>query len=277
MVRGKGLYRLLGMMAVILVLAGIGEAGVVFVPAHLSADEPGGTVSWADWSEDDPQTLSCDTAKTYICIFDDATLGADEVGYGYTSGADLVMTESGNVPGATGTPLYRQLTSGSSQKFTFTVNLQNMLSGQASWFVLLKFTDYASAGNNGMLLAWNGAGNVAGTMHLRFDAGGVLSVNAPGLAGTVTAGGINATDDEVYVAVWRKSGGDVRAGFQVGSKITSWAGLNANNRVSAAGAAFTNPAASNPAIVGQRAGWEYVTVKLHYIILSREPEVFVSD
>lgn len=237
-----------------------------------------GPYTWETWPESDQSNLDCDYAsKTHVVLLDAPGAGDNETGFGAASGANLVWTQSGNVPGVVAD--YRSLTAASSQKFSFPVALQNILAGSESWFFLAKVTDWVSI-TNAMLLAWNNAGTFTG-FAIRKQATGdtshMVDFIAPGLAATSTTGTLLDTDDDVCIACWRKAGGDTRAGFKVGSKITSWAGIPANQRVSGAGGSAFNITATAAGILGQRAGAEYSTAKLHYVIISTEPEIFISD
>ena len=164
-----------------------------------------GKATWSIWDEIGQSTLlSADyTNKTHIQIFDNINAGGNGTGYGVVSGANLVYTDvTSDIPGAAGTPLYRQITQASTQKFTFTTVLQNILDSEDDWLVMMKASDLATAGN-GLLLGWNNAA-ILGGLAFRRDTNSKLGVVAPGMVATATADNIGAGDDEVYIAVWRK-------------------------------------------------------------------------
>lgn len=238
--------------------------------------------SWANWPEDDPATLDCDFGNaTHVVIFDDVAALANETGTGVATGADLDWVQSGSVPGAVsgnGTlPTYRQLDDSASQKFSFSVALQNMFKNATDWLWMFKGSDLATSGN-AILINWDGQAGLS-NFGARRHAGGGLEVVAPGLASGNTTDAIDPDADEVYIAIWRKNGGATRAGFKVGEKITSWAGIPANQRRTGAGSDF-NLAATTAGILGQRAGAEYFKVKAHFLIIStgaRDIDKFITD
>lgn len=68
------------------------------------------SVSWADWPENSEATLQ--SATTYVALMENPTANGDEAGQGGgLSGSDLTLTLTGNIPGAAGSPPYRDFTS----------------------------------------------------------------------------------------------------------------------------------------------------------------------
>jgi len=91
----------------------------------LRAGEAGAGGSWAEWDEQSESTLDVDqdgdgNEDTYICFFENTSAGGNETGRGGgLAGADLVLTQAGNIAGAIGSPPNRQL-DGSDDYFSFT-------------------------------------------------------------------------------------------------------------------------------------------------------------
>ncbi len=140
----------------------------VFIGCHVNTAAGGG--SWTDWDKASEDTLALDqngdgAEDTYVALFENTVAGGDETGLGGgLSGADLILSQAGNVLGAKGTHAYRALTAASSQRFDVPVNRQNTLNGKAEGLIMLKISDY-SYGGNGMLLAWDGVGTVLDSAH----------------------------------------------------------------------------------------------------------------
>jgi len=93
--------------------------------------------SWENWDETRMRTLASN--DTFICFYDGAE-GEDEVGLGCgLTGADATITDGGGVaiPAATGTPLYRSLTT-SNQWFSASDAICNIIAGEPQWTLILK-------------------------------------------------------------------------------------------------------------------------------------------
>ena len=101
----------------------------------------GGASSWTDWAETDESGWG--DADTYISLFENTSAGGNETGQGGgLSGVDLVLTQIGNVAGATGSPPTRAL-DGTSNGFTPANAIANLLdSSTGGWTFLVKVKDF---------------------------------------------------------------------------------------------------------------------------------------
>jgi len=91
---------------------------------------------WAAWDETSESGLASD--DTFVCFFENPSAGGDETGQGGgLTGSDLVLTQSGNVAGATGSPPSRQL-DGTDDYFSGTLNLPELIINPGDEFSIIR-------------------------------------------------------------------------------------------------------------------------------------------
>lgn len=191
----------------------------------------GGTASsWANWNEASENTLDVDqdgdgVEDTFIAFMENTLAGGDETGQGGGfSGADLVLSQNGNIAGASGSPPSRTL-DGSDDYFTVTNTFRDWLSGEGTYGIIFKVEDWNPADSYECLFFWRDGNliNLRSTLNTR-----ELTVNFDGTSLTTT----NAmpTSGVLYCYVGC-DGSDFRIGFST-TKPTKWSDFAANDRAS---------------------------------------------
>jgi hypothetical protein len=97
-------------------------------------------LKWKAWDEATQDTMAC--ADCYCALFDAPGAGDDETGAGFgLTGADLVLTETGTVPGVSAG--YRQLAKASNQWFRDNDGIlgESCYGASTNWTVILKYAD----------------------------------------------------------------------------------------------------------------------------------------
>lgn len=240
------------------------QASNVFISGHRTS---GGGASWADWNETDEAGWG--DAGTFISLFENTSAGGNETGQGGgLSGADLVLTQVGNVAGAVGSPLSRDL-DGGDDYFHFTENLANVLAGQATWSVILRVADISTSNNwSEALFKVRGASDL---IAINWSWGTAL----PLFRATKDGGGIIATQPSAsdytgtkYWAIWC-DGTYVRGGY-CSTKPTKWSDFAATARVSATSACqFTDGDFPTERKIGiNEDATHYPNCDLYYIVIS---------
>jgi len=246
--------------------------GRIIVPHRrriLRAGEAGADDPWASWDETSEAGLASD--DIFVCFFENPSAGGDETGQGGgLSGSDLVLTQTGDVAGATGSPPKRYF-DGTNDYFAFTKNLMyNTILG-STWTIIIKFTDYEWVS----LGYWFGL--VADNVNLFIrndetaskpewivqDKDGVRQLNNMN-----TSDAIPGTGD-VYIAAWQGAGHNVRAGFTVGSKPTKWSDFETTKRVEGSGSSDLTD--SSVATFTGQIGFKdsyYWKGSMYYVVLS---------
>lgn len=233
-------------------------------------------ISWATWTG--TESGFGDSANTFICNSEGS---GDEIGQGYTSGLNLVLTDNGTIgavsggfralDGATG---YFSMTLGLSNIFTatntFTAIVQFQNFSQVAGDPLFYFTDAAL--NNGVYLVRSGANPAL--LRGAVLVGGVAKLNttttdALPAAGTYWAA-IGCTGS-VYFAGFTNTGSGA-----IGQPV-KWSDFTANNRISNTVAAVQ--LANNVLDTNRNVGFDgtanYSAFNFGRLILSRS--VLISD
>ena len=189
-----------------------------------------GVTSWADWDETD---LTLATDNIFVVLYHNTVAGSNETGSGGgLSGADLIVTQVGNVAGATGDPASRALDD-SDDGFNCTVGLTDtLLKSQTTWQLIMKVIDPVGTGqliylfetNNSIEIYLNATENIDG----KIETNGVARVNA-----ATTNGMAAATPYYVFCGT---DGSSSYIGFKATTKPTKWSDFAANDRVSNADA-----------------------------------------
>ncbi|MFH2074365.1 MAG: hypothetical protein ABIJ57_03320, partial [Pseudomonadota bacterium] len=199
------------------------------LPAIVGSGGGGGT--WATWDELSQSTLASD--NTFVVLEDAPGNGDPETGEGGgLTGADLVLSDTGTVPAAVGSPPYRTFNGVNMYQDPTVVAADLVDNVNKTWTAILKIGDL-SVGALTQLFDFN-----SGTLALRVyaDAAGLLQ---PYLTDNVGFSAPTTTDaipgaGAVYIVIWA-DGTDARYGFAT-TKPTKWSDFEATKR-----GIFANP------------------------------------
>jgi hypothetical protein len=222
------------------------------------------TEVWATWDESTEEGLATD--DIFVALMENVNTGGNETAQGGgLSGVSLVLTQVGNISGATTTPRTRYFDHADDYMTTATVQT---LIGQPAWTWIMKVNLLAIGdntygcffgvpGGDYLYLFLNGADN---TLKLYLMDGGVLTVNTVSTVGTVSTG-------IQWWAIWY-DGTNIRWGFTT-TRPTKLSDFNSNNRGSAAWASgrFTGTWSNVERPVGHNARPIYGYV--YYVIMSK--------
>uniref|UniRef100_A0A6M3XLC0 Uncharacterized protein n=1 Tax=viral metagenome TaxID=1070528 RepID=A0A6M3XLC0_9ZZZZ len=218
---------------------------------------------WPTWNESNEVGLA--SPNTLVWLFENTNASENETGQGGgLSGVNLVLTQSGSVPGATGSPPYRQLTEGSSQFFTPTVAALNaLLLGQDQWTIIVKMNTHSSDTD----FVWD----------LRTDSGVNARIAANILAAreiTFSVNGENLTTTDktlatgdLWVAMWRKNGAN-KGGFATTRPITE-ASFDATKLVTATGTDVITGSTFAVFYSFFNVTTYFMTAKIYYVVVSK--------
>ena len=220
-------YRIGGFAAIASLGMGAVEdaRGWGILPAVVSG---GGSVntSWADWDETTEEGWKGSLPNTFICLFENTVAGGDETGQGSSvSGADLVLSQAGSVPSATGSPPTRALDT--NYWFTFTDTLAQIMCS-STWTIIEKWNTVDDGegcffrivegvndgilqltGNNGIMSAAWDAGSCAATATGAPKTGDTwYAIQADGVHNVTLAWDTSKITDFGKIAAAQKSVGD---------------------------------------------------------------------
>jgi len=246
--------------------------GRIIVPHRrriLRAGEAAAPSSWADWDEQSESTLDVDqdgdgNEDTFICFFENTNAGGDETGQGGgLTGSDLVLTQSGSVAGATGSPPSRQL-DGTDDRFTMTDTFWDLITNKTNWSIFFKLEGHDVDTENALLDNDNLTGD---RVAFRITNTNLLEGRTQdNNTWTATTDTIPSTG-VFWFGVWC-DGTDVRFGFSTTGKFSKWSELDSGKRVQ-----FANP---DP-LDGLVRLWPFVNYqgsfhypgKVYYIVVSK--------
>lgn len=244
--------------------------------------EPTGDL-WTTWDEASEDTLSVDqdgdgAEDTNITFGENTSAGGDETGRGVLTGADLVLSQSGNIAGAVGSPPYRPM-DGTDDTFRVTNNWFNAIfAGETEYTLIVKC--YLDSSDIEWIFNFE---DTNARINLNESAGFLrfgLTDTDNGLEFQSLTNGSAGHDNQVcYVAIWTSATDGVsRAGWcAAGSgsgtngQPTKWSDFNAGDRVEFA-ALFDNianiAAPSHANFFGLATDHE-TKGRLYYVIASR--------
>jgi len=168
-----------------------------------------GPVSWANWDEKSEDRLASN--KTAVWLEENTIAGGNETGQGGgLTGADLVLTDVGNMAGATGTPPTRANVAGTGQ--TWPLTAQNIMFNSATWALIFK----ANVTSVGIAQYWSVLGACAAgqnQLQMAYLADNTFSCTfcQNGVSETQVSGAVVATGIQ-WVAAWA-TGGVMKAGI----------------------------------------------------------------
>ena len=256
----KKAYRI-GGMAALYSLGAVEEAmswGVL--PAVVSK-----TVSWADW--DETAEIGLATEDTFVCLMENKVSGGNETGQGGgLSGADLVLTQNGNVAGASGSPPKRAFDNADDNMIWTDTAMQNWFGGDT--FTLIEKVDtYADVTETEPNIWADGAEYC----YVSVEAGSGLTIlykdgTTTSNAVVITANNVPTTGT-VYFYIWA-DGIDVRWGFST-TKANKLSDIAAGDRALLNIALDFTPASINGTGYAVSAGARRSDMNVHYIVASK--------
>ena len=256
----KKAYRIGGMAA--LYSLGVVEEAISWgvLPAVVSK-----TVSWAAWDESSESGLASN--DTFVCLMENKVSGGNETGQGGgLSGVDLVLTQAGNVAGASGSPPKRIFDNVDDNMTWTTTAMQNWFSGTT--FTLIEKVDtYADVTETKPNIWANGVEYC----YVSVEAGSGLTIFYKD--GTTTSNGAVITANNVpttgtvYFYLWA-DGIDVRWGFST-TKADKLSDIAAGDRALLNIALNFTPANIAGTGYAVSAGAERTNMNVHYIIASK--------
>lgn len=181
---------------------------------------------WATWDETSEVTLADD--NIFVCLMENVNNGGDETGQGGgLSSPNTVLTESGTLAGATGSPPTRDF-DGTDDALTMTTSAVDALLGNNTWTIIVKVTNLDLVTNDTFFSFWDAASEngincyITSTDTIFFSAEDG-NVNE----GEQTTDSLAAATT-YYIAMW-SDGSVLRAGFST-TKPTKWSDFDAGKR-----------------------------------------------
>lgn len=173
---------------------------------------PKNRITWKTWEEDSEATLASD--DIFVCFMENTNASGDETGQGGgLSGANLVLTESGTIAGATGTPPTRVL-DGVNDYFTMTNAAVDALIGNTdnTWTIILKVSTLTTT--NDYFMTFEQTGGDEFLRIYRTNVTGTLGfyTSQDDVAETKTTTNATLADTTYYIAFWT-DGTTMRGGF----------------------------------------------------------------
>ncbi len=204
--------------------------GHLFLPRRRKFLQRG--VPWAKWDESSELGLATD--NTFVCLMENPSAGGNEAGQGGgLTGADLILTQSGSVAGASGG---KRVFDGVNDRLNWTIAAVDALIANANktWSVIMKLTDITKDVGNTYFFAFLDAAQANERIALSIQTDDKLTLNVE--QDTVedfnrkTTDSI-ATSTEYYVAAWADAGvNKIRAGFTA-TRPTKWSDFATNKRM----------------------------------------------
>jgi len=220
---------------------------------------------WEAWDETSESVLASD--YTFVCLFENPSAGGDETGQGLgLSGSDLVLTQSGNVAGATGSPPYRSL-DGSDDYFTATDNLFLQIGPgdyDGVFSIILKLANVNFADGDYFIYIIGDGNNYfylksdAGKLHFYWEDNSYVHTNATTTNSFPTSG-------PLYLYIIGEGGSSNTAAFST-QKETSLSNIPAGNKVSGSGAWSNISQLGANYIVGYSTSGQ---MDAYYVVLSK--------
>lgn len=220
----------------------------------------GGVVntSWATWDEVTQDGWG-DSANTFICLFDAPNLADHEIGLGGgLSEVNRTVYQVNNVPGAVGSPPYRQLTAAPQQWFEFSRAASYVALGNV-YTSLAKIKDLTVS--NDVVIAQESGG----TAQCVYLTGGKVRSLITGVHDKTTTNSYPTTGDVYFFQCC--NGTNTVAGFST-TKPTTLTGLTAGDYVQTAGSHVQMDLINYHHLFYDNGG-AWATVKLYYLILSK--------
>jgi len=219
------------------------------------------TVSWADWDEASESGLA--SADTFVCLMENVSAGGNETGEGGgLTGSDLILTQVNNIPGVSGG--FRQLTSGSQQRFDWTAAaLNSLIKDQSEWTIVMKCKNLTNmTSSNRPIIQWR----VGSTfLDITSDSVGTGKIRFLYNTSDVTSTDVVPSSGNIYFCIWRKAGA-VKAGF-IATRPTNESDFAASKTCESTNDAAYTTTFVNSYILGDTARWTNAFIA--YIVVSK--------
>ncbi|MFH1522038.1 MAG: BspA family leucine-rich repeat surface protein, partial [archaeon] len=184
---------------------------------------------WADWDESSEVGLASD--DIFVALMENTTAGGNETGLGGgLSGADLVLTQSGTVAGASGSPPTRVLDGSDDYFDTTTTSLDALLANDnKTWTIIIKVKDLGLVTTDRFLYFAGEASNEIIAPYIDSTDKLIVAVSENNVdTSNLTTDSLLA-DTTYYMAIWA-DGTKLRAGFST-TKPTKWSDFDAGKRM----------------------------------------------
>lgn len=233
----------------------------------VEVSDPG--TSWGTWDETTEAGWG-DDANTFICLFNDATPNANEIGLGAgLSEANRTLTMGGAVPGATGSPPRRVLDT--NDYFDMTPAGALTFLGNATWTIIWKFNGLDVSTTRRGLCNFYDNGAPDEQMYFYFPENNDRAEAFIWEAASIQWNHIQTVNDvpssgDVY-AYFTNDGTDLTFGFSQ-TKQTTWAGVAANDKISVTYTPSFTTFSKDCTPVGNNSP-EGIDGSIYYIIMSK--------
>ena len=229
------------------------------------------TSGWENWDETSED--GCATDDIFCCMFENTNASGDETGQGGgLAGANLVLSQSGSVAGATGTPPCRVF-DGTNDEFDMTTTAIDALIANANgtWTIIIKVADLGLVNYQTFFKFDDRTGNNTENLYAlntttdtcRFD----CKENGTEESEETTDALQSSTP--YWVAMWA-DGTKIRAGFAT-SKPDKWSDFDNNKREdwTTVTGDFSGNTFSGDKKIGKGYGGAYLGAKVYYIVLAK--------
>lgn len=219
-------------LGVFLAMRGLARAGNVFISGHIGA--AGGT-TWANWNEIIEAGWG-DSTNSYVALMENVSAGGNETGQGGgLTGTDLILTQGGNIAGATGSPPKR-LFDNVDDYMTPTAAWASTLLGSPTHTLLVKANAVATNAEEDWVWMFTTDDNDYVALCRRNPTSGKLEFRADPAAGGswVTVADLHPSTGDLYI-FQRADGTNLYGGWST-TKPTSYAAVPAGQKVTIASA-----------------------------------------
>lgn len=201
-------------------------------------------------------------SNTFVLFHTNTSTAGDDTGSGGgLSGSDLIATQSGSIPGASGTPIGRVISAPSSQYFTLADNvIGNLISGKTSWTIMIEFSNYGQSAYSPLLYGCSPEIHIG---HQTSDT--TMAFKPNGGAASYTSDPVPSSG-RFIVAMWF-DGTYFRGGFYTGGVPTKWSDFDSGKRISVTSSTPVTYI-SKTSYIGKQGGY-YANATLHGILFSK--------
>ena len=185
-----------------------------------------GGVTWANWDEAAESTLASD--DIFVCLMENVNAGGDETGQGGgLTGANLVLTQSGNVAGATGSPPSRVL-DGSDDCLKAPTGMLDALicNSNKTWTIILKISNITIADDYFFYISDAAENELLNARIATNDT--IITIEQDNTLENHQTTDAILTATTYYLALWA-DGTDMRYGFTT-TRPTKWSDFDAGKR-----------------------------------------------
>ncbi len=243
---GKFSWSMLRVVAGVALLAGLLIPGTIktrdaravgIFPVMLSSAQSA-MDAYKNWAQGSETSLG-DAVTSVHVVLAQGGLADNEIGVGYTSGANLQWSDGGSVAATSGG--FRTM-DGTDDRYFITSTLADIIAGTNSWSIVIKIKDYAvlteqvfylgDAGNNQVQIGRSGVDNTKA--YFKIVIGGVTKLDARTASSLDAAGTFYvmiSCDGTNYI------GGFTASGKGAGGQPVKWSDFPSGQRVSSSATA----------------------------------------